>query len=132
MTDKITYTETSEFQKDFKKLSKRFRTLRSDLELSKQKTIELFFVNGKDNQSIFQIPDFCSESVKVCKIKKFACKSLKGKGAQSGIRVIFAFYPESRHIDLIEIYYKGEQENEDRVRISTYLKRIVQSQNVST
>jgi hypothetical protein len=54
---------------------------------------------------------------RIFKARKFACRALRGKGAQSGIRVIYAHFEESDRIELIEIYYKGDKENEDRQRI---------------
>jgi len=40
----------------------------------------------------------------------------------SGIRVIYAFHTASFKVDFIEIYFKGEKENEDFGRIKEYLK----------
>lgn len=118
----IDYAETESFQKDFKRLKKKFRTLEEDLANVKQHAIELYHLQGIDSRGIFQIPGFCTETIKIFKIKKFACKALKGKGAQSGIRIIYAFHPNTGKIDFIEMYFKGEQENEDRSRIENYLK----------
>lgn len=42
------------------------------------------------------------------KVKKFACKSLKGKGGHSGIRFTYAYFPFEDKIEFIEIYYKGD------------------------
>ena len=75
-----------------------------------------------DNKGIFQIPGLQVESPKIYKAKKFACRSLKGKGVQSGIRVIYAYFKKEDKIELIEIYYKGDKENEDRKRILRYYK----------
>ena len=61
------------------------------------------------------------QNSKIYKAKKFACRSLKGKGVQSGIRVIYAYFEKEDKIELIEIYYKGDKENEDRERILKYL-----------
>jgi len=48
---------------------------------------------------------------------------LKSKGVQSGVRVIYTYFEDGDTIELIEIYYKGDKENEDRERISRhYLK----------
>ena len=58
-----------------------------------------------------------SSSIDSNKARKFACKALKGKGAASGIRLIYAYYEREDIIEFIEIYYKGSQENEDRERI---------------
>lgn len=119
---KIEFGETDVFQKDLKKLLKKFRTLGDDLETAKRNAIELYHLKRIDNRSVFPIPDFCNEEVQICKIKKFACKALKGRGVMSGIRVIYAFYPATFKVEFIEIYFKGEKENEDFERIKEYLK----------
>jgi hypothetical protein len=58
----------------------------------------------------------------VFKVRKFRCQSLKGRGSNSGLRVIYAFDPAVDSITFIEIYFKGKQENEDRERILRYMK----------
>ena len=121
---KISYGETKEFQRDFKKLSKKYRSLKEDLELAKKATIELFHIKKIDNTSIFPIPNFCAEEILVCKIKKFTCKSLKGRGAKSGIRIIYVFHVQKLKVNFIEIYFKADQENENRDRIKNYLDRL--------
>ena len=122
MMSKINYSRTSEFQKDFKRLLKKFKSLEDDLELVKIAAIDLFHIQKINNLSIFPIQSFCTEKIQVCKIKKFACKALKGRGSKSGIRVIYAFHYENCKVDFIEIYFKGEKENEDRERIRKYFK----------
>jgi len=120
--NRIIYGETPEFQKDFKRLLKKFKSLDSDLELAKSAAIELYHIQQINNLSVFPIQGFCSDAIQICKIKKFACKSLKGRGSKSGIRVIYAFYCQDCRIEFIEMYFKGEKENEDRERINEYLK----------
>ncbi len=117
----ISYVQTEEFQKDLKKLLKKFRSLEDDLEMAKTGAIELLHIHQKDNSSVFPIPGFCTEEILVCKIKKFTCKALKGRGSKSGIRVIYAFHAKILKVDFIEIYFKADQENEDRERIKQYL-----------
>ncbi|MHB1089475.1 MAG: hypothetical protein ACYC06_06130 [Ilumatobacteraceae bacterium] len=119
---KINYAATDVFQKDLKRLLKKYRTLEDDLEIAKRNAIKLYHLTNIDNRSIFSIPDFCNEAIQVCKIKKFACKALKGCGAMSGIRIIYAFHVADLKVEFIEIYFKGEKENEDRERIKEYLK----------
>ena len=63
------------------------------------------------------MPGLHIETSKFYKAKKFACRPLKGAGAQSGIRVIYTYFDKEDRIELIEIYYKGDKENEDRERI---------------
>ncbi len=56
----------------------------------------------------------------VYKAKKFACRSLKGKGVQSERRGIYAYFEEKDKIELVEIYYKGDKENGNIGRILRY------------
>ena len=119
---KIKYNAINSFQKDFKRFKKKFPTLQEDLETVKRDAIELYHLKRINNQSIFPIQGFCTEIIQICKIKKFACKSLKGRGSKSGIRIIYAFHCQSYKVDFIELYFKGEKANEDRERIKMYLK----------
>lgn len=112
-----------EFENDFKKLSKRFRTLEEDLKMFVEKQLKLYHKLHIDNKGVFPISDIDIEYPKIYKAKKFACKSLKGKGVESGIRIIYAYYEKEDIIEFIEIYYKGDKENEDRKRILRYYKK---------
>lgn len=122
--NQINYKNTSWFDKDLKQLLKKFRTLKDDIEIAKKNTIELYHIHKVDNNSIEPIPNFCSDELKICKIKKFACKVLKGRGVQSGIRITYAYCILSNEINFIEIYFKGNQENENKERIKKYLSNI--------
>ncbi len=119
---KIEYNTTNFFQKDLKRLLKKYKTLEDDLEVAKRDAIELYHLKRIDNQSVFPIQGFCTKVIQICKIKKFACKALKGRGSKSGMRVIYAFYCQSCKVDFIQIYFKGNKKNEDRKRIKEYLK----------
>lgn len=112
-----------EFENDLKRLLKRFKTLEEDLRIFIEKQLILYHKLSIDNKGIFQISGLPIENPKIFKAKKFACRSLKGKGVQSGIRVIYAYFEEKDKIELIEIYYKGDKENEDRERILKYYKK---------
>lgn len=119
---KINYFETPEFSRELKRLAKRFKTLAEDMETAKKNAVELYHLHQIDNQSVFQIKDIKSDEVEFFKLKKFACKSLKGKGVHSGIRIIYAYHRSRSRIEFIEIYYKGDKENENRERIKAYLR----------
>lgn len=106
-----------EFEKDLKRLLKRFRTLEDDLDIFIRNELKLYHKLGIDNGGIFQITGLQIASPKVFKAKKFACRSLKGRGVHSGIRVIYAYHEAEDKIELIEIYFKGDKENEERERI---------------
>lgn len=109
-----------EFEKDIKKLLKRFKTLEDDLEIFIKNELNLYHKLKIDNKEVSQVPGLKIEIPKIYKAKKFACRSLKGKGVQSGIRVIYAYFEEKDKIEFIEIYYKGDKENEDKERILLY------------
>jgi len=111
------------FEDDIKKLGKKFRTIEDDLAIFIEKQLYLYHKLKIDNRGIFQITGVSVDEPKLYKAKKFACRSLKTKGVQSGIRVIYAYFEDKDSIDLIEIYYKGDKENEDRPRILKYYKK---------
>jgi len=114
------FTQLPEFEKEMRKLLKRFRTLEEDLDNFIKFGMVPYHKLGEDNGGIVRIPDLGFDQPKIFKARKFACRSMKGKGVQSGIRIIYAFFEEEDRIELIEIYYKGDKENEDRKRILKY------------
>lgn len=110
---RIEFDELPEFGRDKKFLSKRFRSLPDDL------AVLMKVLNDEPNEApplSFQIEGLGTETC-VIKVKKIACKSLKGRGVNSGLRLIYAYFPERKSITFIELYYKGNKENEDRARI---------------
>lgn len=113
----------AEFEREFKKLHKKFRTLGEDLQVFIEKQLNLLHILGQDNRGCIRISDLGISYPHIYKARKFACKSLKGKGAVSGIRIIYAYYPQENVIEFIEIYYKGDKENEDRNRILQIYKK---------
>jgi len=114
----MNFKSTAEFQKDFKRLSKKFRSLDSDLIEFKKVLNEAPLGIGKHFSVITK-----TGYLYIIKAR-FFCKSLKKKD----LRVIYAHIEnhqiiEMVGIDLIELYFKGEKENEDRERIKAYLKK---------
>ena len=114
-----------ECQKDLRKLSKKYKILPQDLETFIDKQLKLFHKLGIDNGGMVRISDLGINYPEIYKARKFACKALKGTGSRSGIRIIYAYYPDRDKIEFVEIYYKGEQENEDKPRIIKYYKKEV-------
>lgn len=106
-----------EFERDLKSLVKRFRTLEEDLETLIRAQIVLFHKLGIDNKGVVRIQGFPFDEPKIYKVKKFACRALKGRGANSGLRLIYAYFQGSDRIELVEIYFKGDKEDADRSRI---------------
>ncbi|MBI4063959.1 MAG: hypothetical protein HY401_06605 [Elusimicrobia bacterium] len=112
-----------EFEKGFKKLSKKFRSLPEDLENFIKIELNLYHKLKKDNNGIFQIAGLPFEVPKVYKAKKFACRALKGRGVHSGIRIIYAYFEQEDRIEFIEVYSKANQDNEDKALIVKHYKK---------
>lgn len=109
----MTFNELTEFTKDLKCLLKKYRTLNDDLQVVQQ----VLEVTANERPPFsFRIDNLGLETC-IIKVKKIACKSLNGKGVNSGLRLIYAHFPEEEKITFIELYHKNEKENEDRNRI---------------
>jgi hypothetical protein len=121
--------ELPEFKKEFKKLTKKFKTLPEDFEVFKNTQLKAFHKLKQDNKGNLRISNLGIDYPLIYKVVKFACRALKGRGVKSGIRIIYAYYPDKDKIEFIEIYYKGEKENEDRERILRYYSKKGGSKN---
>lgn len=109
----IEFDELSEFKKDLKHLLKKYRTLKEDLQVVK------LDLNDEPEESppfSFRIDNLGIETC-IIKVKKIACKALKGRGVNSGLRLIYAYFANEQKITFIELYHKNDKENEDKTRI---------------
>ena len=114
----MTFDELTEFKKDLKSLLKKYRTLNDDLEVVK-KVLEIM----PDERPPFSYRiDNLGLKTCVIKVKKIACKALKGRGVNSGLRLIYAHLQEEEKIIFIELYHKNDKENENRQRIMDNFK----------
>ena len=109
----MTFNELDEYGKDFKKLLKRFKTLEDDIDIVKK----VLIVEPKERQPFSYRIDGLGLKTYIVKIKKIACKALKGRGANSGLRLVYAHFEEEQRIVMVELYFKGDKENEDRESI---------------
>jgi hypothetical protein len=116
-TQKLEIIRHPAFEKVLKGLRKRFRTLDEDLEVFIRHSLTPFHLDQLPNDGLVRITSLGLSAPQIYKAKKFACKALKGKGAMSGIRITYAWIAGSKTVEFIEIYYKGDKENEDRARI---------------
>lgn len=107
----MTFNELPEFAKEFKQKIKKYKSLSDDLEEFKR----VLTVEPLGNSKHFNIitkNDRCT----VVKARLF-CRYLKG----SSLRIIYAFHCNDLRVDFIEIYFKGDKENENCERIKAYL-----------
>jgi len=127
------FEELDEFKKDLKSLLKKYRSLNEDLEVVK-KILETF--PDERPPFSFRINNLGIETC-VIKIKKIACKALKGKGVNSGLRLIYAHFEEINEvvegdkilqhgqeakIIMVELYHKKDKANEDKERIKRHFE----------
>jgi mRNA-degrading endonuclease RelE of RelBE toxin-antitoxin system len=110
---RITFDELPEFRSDLKKLLRKYRSLNDDIEVLRK---DLNDEPGERPPFSFRISGLGIKSC-IIKIKKIACKSLKGRGVNSGLRLVYAHFEKEEKIIFTELYHKNDKENEDRERI---------------
>lgn len=109
----MTFDELEEFGKDLKKLLKKYPSLNDDLETVRK----VLKVEPNERPPFsFRIDGLGIETC-VIKVKKIACKSLKGRGVNSGLRLVYAHFQEEQRIVFVELYHKNKKDNEDKTRI---------------
>jgi hypothetical protein len=114
----MNFKELPEYKRDLKTLLKKYRTLEEDMEVVKK---VLTVLPDERPPFSFRI-DGLGINTCVIKVKKIACRSLKGKGVNSGVRLIYALFKEENKIVFIELYHKNDKENEDKQRILNNFK----------
>jgi hypothetical protein len=103
-----------EFEKEFKRLFKKYKTLNDDFEKFKKVLLVTPTGVGKNFVIIHS-----SETIKIVKAR-MACRALR----DSSLRVMYAYFEQKQNIEFIEIYFKGDKANEDRERIKRYLRSL--------
>lgn len=113
------FSSLPEFDKELRRLLKKYRTLEEDLEVLKK----ILSISSHPNPpQTVRVSGLGIDEPIIVKVKTFACKAMKGKGSRSGIRIIYAYFAEAQQIEFVEIFYKGSRENEDRSRIYQYYR----------
>jgi hypothetical protein len=113
----MNFNSIQEFDKDFKRLLKKYRTLEEDFLIFKKVLNKYPLGNGRHSTILTKKNDLC-----IIKTRLF-CRSLKG----SSLRVIYSYRKDKKFIELIsidfiELYFKGDKASEDKDRIKNYLK----------
>ena len=116
-------TRTPEFERDLKRLLKRFRSLEDDLTTFIDYQLELFHGQKQAVGKTERVAGLGFEDPPVFVAKRVACQSLRGSGSNSGIRVVYAWFAAEGRIELIELYYKGDKQVEDKARIKRLYAR---------
>jgi hypothetical protein len=110
----MNFNELIEFARELKRLTTKYKSLPRDLDEFKR----VLSVVPLGNSKHFSVITRCDQCA-IIKARLF-CRYLKG----ASLRIIYAFHCQSCKVDFIEVYFKGEKENEDRERIKSYLKKL--------
>lgn len=110
------FVESPEFTRELKRLSKKYRSLSDDLEALKKILRSPEMHTKMRTASKHWVCVHQGEEMNVYKLR-LACRSLRS----TDLRVVYVNLANQGRIDLIEIYYKGDKENEDRERIRAYI-----------
>ena len=100
-----------EFEKEFKQLLKKYRTLNDDLEKLKQVLLACPTGIGKNFTVLHS-----EGKINIVKAR-MACQALRNRS----LRVIYAFHEEESKIIFIELYFKGNKETENKKRIIDFI-----------
>jgi mRNA-degrading endonuclease RelE of RelBE toxin-antitoxin system len=106
-------SQLPEYEKDLKRLAKKYRTLTGDIAT----VCKVLAIRPNAAPPFSYRIEGLGLSSCVIKVKKIASDSFKGKGKQSGFRLVYAYFEAEARIVLIELYHKNEKETEDRERI---------------
>jgi hypothetical protein len=108
----MNFDESSLFSKELKRLARKYKSLHKDLEEFKQVIAAVPLGTSKHFNVLTK-----TEQCVIVKARLF-CRYLKG----SALRIVYAYKEEHTLIEFIEVYFKGDKENEDQDRIREYLE----------
>jgi len=111
------FYQLPEFEKELKKLAKKYPSIISDIEDIKPVLLTSPTGIGKN----FTIINITGE-IKIVKVR-IQCESLRSRA----VRLIYACYEDKKEFTYLELYPKGDKANEDRDRIAKYLNSLTNS-----
>ena len=106
------FNRTLEFEREYRRLSKRYRSLAEDLAFFEGVLYEFPTGNGSKFVILHNGADYAVLKARLM------CRALR----DSSLRIIYVYHKKEQTFCYLELYYKGDKENEDRERIKEYLK----------
>jgi mRNA-degrading endonuclease RelE of RelBE toxin-antitoxin system len=113
----MTILESEEFQKEFKKLQKKYRTLEADFSVAKM--VITAAPTGDDSKHWITL--WQQGNKRIMKVRML-CRAL----SRSTFRLIYVYDGDIVELLFIEIYFKGTKEREDQERIRDIIRQIQQ------
>lgn len=115
------FEELPDFQKEFERLERKFKTLPDDFARFKKKLEDsppqFGRAVGRHADVILQ-----SEGLLIAK-GRMRCEYLRN----SSLRVIYGFIEQSLLVQFIEIYFKGDKETHNKQRVQVYIDQYEQN-----
>jgi|SaaInlLV_10m_DNA_2_1039722.scaffolds.fasta_scaffold120435_1 hypothetical protein len=108
---KMKFKEGKSFEKDWKRLIKKYSSLPVDLQIFKSVLID----NPLGNRKHFHVITK-TETIHIIKARFFSRYLRK-----SSLRIVYSYAEELDCIEFIELYFKGAKSNHDQARIDSYL-----------
>jgi hypothetical protein len=108
------FHQLPEFEKEVKKLSRKYPSIRDDIEDIKPILLTSPTGIGKNFTIITTVAD-----IRIVKVR-IHCESLRSRS----IRLIYAYRGDKIDFIFIELYFKGDKVNEDHDRIAQYLRSL--------
>ncbi len=112
------FRQSKKFAKDLKNFLKKYRSLAGDLDLLQD--VLRTHPQGTGSKHWNRLHVSNDQTVSIFKVR-LSCKAMKG---ESRFRLVYAYNQTTEEllfIDFIEIYFKGEQVNNDQSLIDDYL-----------
>lgn len=115
------YIYWERFEKEFKRLCKKYKSLWEDFEdflseLISDPTWKNILVNNIERITIKDWSTYY-------KVRKFVCRSISRSSSNSWIRIVYKYFDdktiEFEEITFIEIYHKNDRENHDSSRFDS-------------
>ena len=111
----IRFETLAPFQKEFERLSRKFRSLPADFEYFKKRIVTFDPIGPSQHRTVLH------RSEKACIVKgHLFCKALR----RDSLRIIYSYHEDRVTIVWIEVYHKADRASEDRARIAEYLRSL--------
>lgn len=123
----MNFDQTPEFEKDLKRLAKKWRSLPDDIEYIKPNIKSLY--EQRDDIDIQKYRDgfFATKKAAIITSTPSGVEVIKMRldvaaiGNNSKVRIVFVAARQANTITFIELYAKNEKDREDQARIKKYL-----------
>ena len=113
------FSESDEFKKEFKKLAKKYPTLKEDFSVVKKAISAAPSGNGTKHWNVLKYDGGDRYVLKM----RMMCRAVKG----AQFRLIYFYDGDKVEVLFIELYFKGDKERENTKRINDFFAKLDQT-----